>query len=187
MGREVRRGVRVTTRTLARTRSRRFRGKESDETSGFFSSRRRRGSRIRAPRGFVAFLFLVAATAGGVFHYRRANDGRFPTPPPGTGDAVRAVVAKGREAAARGNDIFRAKWHELEEGWRRERAAIRQVRTRRRSSAKRRRAPAVDCQEIEKLLRRDGPTYPRVCVLSRDIASPDSASLRVRLLRELFP
>ena len=68
-----------------------------------------------APAGFVVFLFAVAATAGGLFHYRRVNDGRFPTPPPGTGDAVRAVVAKGREAAARGNDMFRAKWHELKE------------------------------------------------------------------------
>ena len=91
-------------------------GKESDETSGASSPPAAAAAHASgAPAGFVAFLFLVAATAGGVFHYRRANDGRFPTPPPGTGDAVRAVVAKGREAAARGNDIFRAKWHELKE------------------------------------------------------------------------
>ena len=92
-------------------------GKESDETSGASSppAAAAAAHASGAPAGFVAFLFLVAATAGGVFHYRRANDGRFPTPPPGTGDAVRAVVAKGREAAARGNDIFRAKWHELKE------------------------------------------------------------------------
>ena len=73
-------------------------GKESDETSGASSPPAAAAAHASgAPAGFVAFLFLVAATAGGVFHYRRANDGRFPTPPPGTGDAVRAVVAKGRE------------------------------------------------------------------------------------------